>query len=366
MFKKKLHSPEKGSGLAAAIVAIIIGLLFGLLLLLLTNPEKAFKGFNSLLAGAAKNGIPGLGAVLYFAATYILLGLSVGFAGKTGVFNIGGAGQFIIGATAAVYVGIKWTWLPSYLHCFVALLIGMIAGGIWGSLIGILKAKFNISEIVVGILLNYIGIYIINMFILSNIYDPLKNRTQPVHADAMVPRFGLDKIFSNTAADASIVIAIFMAIVVYIVLDKTVFGYEIKACGYNKNAGAYAGINAKRNIVLSMFISGSIAGLAGALFYLSAARNYIPVSDATPAQAMSGICTSLLAAGNPIGIIFSGLFIAYITVGGFNMQLYGYVPEIVDIVTSAIIYCSAFVILISKGIIIAKRHFRTNSIERSK
>lgn len=365
MSEKSLKSQKKKStDLYAAIAAALIGLLFGLFVLLVSNPSKAFQGFGALLTGAFSEGISGLGTILYYTTTLALCALSVAFASRTGVFNIGGAGQFILGGAAASYVGVNWTFLPPVLHFLVAVLVSLLAGAFWGALIGLLKAFFNISEIVIGILLNYIGVYLANMFVLDYFYDVSMNRSLPVAQSAMVPRLGMDKLFPNTAADAGIFIAVLVAVLIWFIFKRTTFGYQITACGNNPDASRYAGINAKKNIVLAMAISGAISGLAGALFYLSPAKNFIAISDATPAQPMTGICASLLAMGNPIGILFSSLFISYITAGGFNMQLYGFVPEIVDIVTAAIIYCSAFVILINKAIRVLSARFQRKGKEK--
>ena len=346
--------------LTASLIACIIGLLIGFLVLVVTSPENSFKGFGALLTGAVSGGLSDFGNVIVYAGIYILCGLSVGFAGRTGVFNIGLSGQFIMGGVAALYVGITWTWLPPGIHCLVAILAGVLGGVVWGSIIGVLTAFSNISEIVVGILLNYIGVYVANMIILANFYDSYANRSQAVRTSALVPTMGMEKIFPGTGADITIVVAILLAIAIYVLLNKTTFGYEIRTCGFNKEAGIYSGINAKKNIILSMAISGALPGLAGAMFYLSSSYNYIQIIDSAPAIPMKGIVVSLVAMGNPIGIIFSAFFIAYITVSGLDMQLYGYVPEIVDVVTSVIIYCTAFVILIKKAIpmILRKTHDR--------
>ena len=356
----KTKKAQGSTDLLAAITAALIGLLFGLLVLLVSNPSMAFRGFSALLTGAFSEGISGLGTVLYYTTTCALCALSVGFAGRTGVFNIGGAGQFILGGALAAYIGGSWTFLPPVVHFLVAVLAGMLAGAIWGALIGLLKAFFSLNEIVTGILLNYIGVYIANMFVLAYFFDPSMNRSAPIAASATVPRLGLDKLFPNTAVDAGILITIAVALLIRFLFKRTTFGYQITACGYNPDASDYAGINAKQNAILAMAISGAISGLAGALFYLSPAGNFIAISDATPAQPMTGICASLLAMGNPIGILFSSLFISYITAGGFNMQIYGFVPEIVDIVTAAIIYCSAFVILINKLIRVISQRVRSH------
>ncbi len=349
MILSRKNIVKKPSNLLASIVACVMGLLVGFLVLLFSNPANAFNGFKALLTGAISQGFAGFGNVITYAAIFIICGLSVGFSGKTGVFNIGVSGQFIIGGVAALYVGIVWTWLPASLHCLVAVLMGALAGAIWGILIGLLKALYNINEIVVGILLNYVALHLVNMIVTAYLYNPLANRSQPVASTSLVPLFGLDKLFPATGADATIFVAILLAVVIYVILNKTTFGYEIRTVGNNKDAGTYSGINAKKNTVYSMAIAGALPGIAGAMFFLSSTYNYWVVVDAIPTQPMVGICASLVAMGNPIGTIFSSLFLAYITVSGLNMQLYGYAPEIVSVVTSAIIYCCAFVILINRA-----------------
>lgn len=356
MVRSAIDKLSNSSNVFASITASVIGLLLGFLVLLISSPGNAVSGFMALLTGAVSKGFAGFGNVITYAAIFILCGLSVGFAGKTGVFNIGGSGQFIIGGITAIYIGTSWTWLPAGLHCLVAVIAGTITGALWGSIIGWLRALFNISEVVVGILLNYVALHLVNMIVFEFFYNSYANRSQVVESTALVPRFGLDKIFPGTGADATIFVAILMAVLILIILNKTTFGYEIRTVGFNKDAGTYCGINAKKNTVYSMAIAGALPGMAGAMFYLSSTYNYWTVADVLPSQPIVGICASLIALGNPIGTIFSSFFLAYITVSGLNMQLYGFAPEIVSVVTSAIIYCCAFVMLINR----AFKHFSKN------
>ena len=139
-----------------------------------------------------------------------------------------------------------------------------------------------------------------------------------------------------------VLIAVF---IIYIIIQKTTFGYELKACGSNKDASRYAGINEKKSIVLSMVIAGALSGLGGGLLYLSGSGKYIHVLDVLAAEGFSGISVALLGMSHPIGILFSGLFIAHLEVGGFNIQLYNFVPEVIDMIIAVIIYCGAFALL---------------------
>jgi simple sugar transport system permease protein len=270
----------------------------------------------------------------------------VAFAFKTGLFNIGASGQFIVGGFVAVFIGVRGAGiLPGNLHWIVALLAAIVAGALWATLPGILKAYFNVHEVISCIMMNYIGMYLVNLLITQSIYDSLKNQTQTPADTAIIPKLGLDKLFGGSSANAGIFIALAAVVVIYILLNKTAFGYELKACGYNRDASHYAGINARRGILLSMIIAGALSGLAGGLVYLAGAGKHIEVVDVLAAEGFNGIPVALLGMSNPIGVFFAGLFIAYITVGGFYMQLYDYVPQIIDIIIAAIIYFSAFALV---------------------
>lgn len=344
---------EGFSSMFSSLMAIVVGLLVGFIILLFSNPSQALGGFAAILVGAFTD-MKNLGQVFYFATPIIMTGLSVGFANKTGLFNIGASGQFIIGAYAAVYVGVKWTFLPAGVHWIVALIVAMLAGAVWGLLPGVLKAYCNVNEVISCIMMNYIGMYTVNLLVTKTIFDSLKNQSKRVAATAILPKLGLDKIFragnSASSINAGIFIAIIMGVVIYIILSKTKFGFELKACGYNRDACKYAGINEKRNIVLSMVIAGSLAALGGALLYLAGSGKGIEVVDVLAAEGFNGIPVALLGLNNPIGIIFSGIFVAYLNVGGFNMQLYDFVPQVIEIIIAVIIYFSAFALLL-KGMI---------------
>lgn len=346
--REKCRNLLNGEGVvnfSSSILAIMCGLLFGFVILLASNPAQAVGGFMMVLQGGFTDGIQGIGQMLYLATPIIMTGLSVGFAFKTGLFNIGASGQFTAGAFAAVFVGVKFTFLPSGIHCLAALLAALLAGALWGFVPGFLKAFFNVNEVISSIMMNYIGMYLVNMLIQNTVYDQVKNQSLPVAAGANLPKAGLDRLFPGTSINIGILIAILFVILMYIILNKTTFGYELKACGKNPDASKYAGINEKRNIILSMVIAGALAGMGGALLYLANSGKYIQVLDVIAPEGFSGISVALLGLSNPVGILFAGLFIAHITVGGYNMQLFDFVPEVIDIIISAIIYCGALSLL---------------------
>lgn len=353
--KKNIFQREGIASFGSSILAIICGLLFGLIILLASNPSQAYGGFMMILQGGFTDGIQGIGQMLYYATPIIMTGLSVGFAFQTGLFNIGAPGQFTVGAYVAILIGVKCTFLPAGLHCFVAIagaaLAGAaLAGALWGMVPGLLKAFRNVNEVIASIMMNYIGMYMVNMLIQRTIYDQVKNQSMAVASTANLPKAGLDKIFPNSDINVGILIVIAFVILIYVILNRTTFGYELKACGKNPNASKYAGINAKRNIVLSMVIAGALSGIGGALLYLADSGKYLQVLDIIAPEGFSGISVALLGMSNPIGILFAGLFIGHLTVGGYNMQLFDFAPEVIDMIIAAIIYCGALSLLF-RGII---------------
>lgn len=341
---KSLNDREGLIDFGSSIIAIVMGLLVGFIILLVSNPSQAFGGFAMIIQGGFTDGAAGWGQVIYFAIPIIMTGLSVGFAFKTGLFNIGAAGQFTVGAFVAVYIGIKWTGLGS-VQWIVAILMALIAGAIWGMVPGLLKAYLNVNEVISSIMMNYIGMSLVNLLIKKSIHDPLRNQTLPVAKTAVVPKGGLDKVFPGSDVNIGIFIVIFFVLLAYIILSKTAFGFELKACGLNKEASRYAGISEKRNIVLSMMIAGGFSGVGGALLYLSGSGKFLQLVDVITPEGFTGISVALLGLSNPIGIFFAGIFVAYIMVGGFNMQLFDFAPEVIDIIISVIIYCGALSLL---------------------
>jgi len=354
---KKFLRTDSSANVLSSLIAILVGLLVGFVILLISDSSQAVGAFGAILTGGVSD-MKSMGQVLYYATPIIMTGLSVGFANRTGLFNIGASGQFIVGAYAAIVVGVKCTFLPGALHWVIALLAAMLAGALWGAIPGLLKAYRNVNEVIACIMMNYIGMYMVNFLITKTVFDSLKNQSMRVANSANLPKMGLDQIFSEgnnaSSANSGIFIAVLIAIVIYIILEKTTFGYELKACGFNQDAAKYAGINEKRSIVSSMAIAGAMAGLGGALLYLAGSGKGIDVVDVLAAEGFNGIPVALLGLNNPIGIIFSGLLIAYLNVGGFNMQLFNFAPQVIEIIIAVIIYFSAFALLF-KGFIQSRK-----------
>lgn len=354
----------KSKGMAAftaALLAIVLGLIFGFVVMLTAKPESALFGFITMLIG----GFGRLGNVFYFATPILMTGLSVGFAFKMGLFNIGASGQYTMGMFFAMYVGFMWK-LPAGIHWVVCILAGMIGGMIWGFIPGILKALANVNEVITSIMFNYIGMYLVDMWIQDSatMYIASKTRTAYLPASSQIPSLGVP----NSNVNYSIIIAIILAILLFIVLNKTTFGYELKATGFNKHASKYAGMNDKKNTILTMLIAGAFAGLGGAFAILApstisgSSMTYEPINVIASAG-FNGIAVALLGNSSPIGIIFSSIFISHIQRGGTIVSSsFGYKPEIIDVVIAVIIYFSAFAMLMNANVakMIKKRRLTKN------
>ena len=367
-------------GLAVGFVALLVlggitmsqnGEEFNLMNLLKITWEQ---GFKPIVQGGfyAKSNVMGMAVRMEIlqAAPLIMTGLSVAFAYKTGLFNIGAAGQYTVGAFMALYFAIvlKMPW-------WVCLIASAVGGAIWGAIPGFFKAFLNVNEVITAIMFNWIGLYAVNTLIYQGGNGPMFNlkttKTFTLKESApqsLLPSFnvtvgGKDYFGKMFMPTIGIFIAIAMAVLIWVIINKTTFGYELKACGHNKNAAKYAGINEKTNIVLSMTIAGALAGLGAGLFYLSGSKEWEPlVSTALPATGFNGISVALLASSNPIGCIFSALFISHITVGGGFMTAKLFPSEVSDIISGVVIYLCAFSLLF-KGRIM-KLFARKPSAER--
>ncbi len=347
MEDKKQRGQRSLLPLLSSISAIVVGLLIGFLVLLCSNASQAIPGFGAILTGALTHGMKGVGQVFYYATPIMMTGLSVGFAFQSGLFNIGTPGQFIVGGFGACYVGIMMKSLGG-VHWIVALFASILLGALWGCVPGILKAFFNVNEVIAAIMMNYIGMYGVNWIVKSYkpMFNNLRNESNPVAATANIPKMGLDKIFPGSSVNGGFLIGIIFIVLIYLLLNKTTFGYELKAVGHNRDASKYAGINEKKSIIVSMAIAGAIAGLAGGLLYLAGSGKHIEVVDVLASEGFTGISVALLGFNNPIGIFVSSIFIAYLTAGGFYLQLYEFSVEIIDIIVAVIIYFSAFSLVV--------------------
>lgn len=356
----------------SSLLCIAAGILVGfvvLLILAITSDKipvsDAFEGIWIILegpfaSGSAQNIAFVLGDMFFETAPLLLTGLSVAIAFKTGLFNIGAPGQYLMGAMGSVIVALSipttpatafWVWL-------LALIVGMLCGMLWGLIPGLFKAFLNVNEVIVCIMSNWIAANVVSWVFSENkqfinTQGGKTAYTLPTTANGVsTPKLGLDKLFPGSNIDIGIFLAIFIAIGIYILMNKTTLGYELKACGHNKNAAKYAGMNEKRNIMLSMAIAGGLAALGASFYYLNGGAELAwNTYGKLPDNGFNGIPVALLASNNPIGVIFSSMFLRFIDKGGYNLAGFtAYNEYVSDLIIAVIIYFAGFSMLI-KGML---------------
>ena len=344
--KNILKNPGVQS-LLTSLLCILLGLFLGYLVLLLINPAGAWgaitnvmKNFMTYSSGKAQ--LKYLGNTLVRTAPLLMCSLSVLFVYKVGLFNIGAAGQYVAGACACLYAALylHWHWLP-------CMLLAIAAGALLGTISGLLKSSFNVSEVISGIMLNWIALYTTNM-LLTNVKEPTSPYTYQLKAEgpqAILPGISLSKLLSNNQyVTIAIPIAIVCAIVIWVVLSKTLFGYELKATGNNPNAAKYCGMAEKRNIILTLAIGGALAGLGASLLYQTGYEQWQCTYSSVPSMGFNGIAAAFLGGLSPIGSIFASFFIQHITAGGAYVDKSLYCSQISDLISALIIYLCSFVL----------------------
>ena len=373
--KQKFYAKDGSKSVISAIISILIGMLVGTVIIVivgLTSPEITGKGIlegiKLVFLGVFSTGRDGgdlsfgfnpvnMGNLLFRATPLIMTGLSVAVAFKTGLFNIGAPGQYLMGTTATLYVAltIPTETVPAWIVWILAFLAGIIAGALWGSIPGILKAYLNINEVITCIMTNWIAANLVTWFF--DVRDTLKNSAEGGKVGYIRPTasngvetfdFGLDKLFPGSQVNGGIIIAIIIAVLMYIIMSKTTFGYQLKACGSNRHAAKYAGINDKLNIIYSMAIAGALSAAGASLYYLSGNTEFFWTTyQALPAEGFNGIPVALLASNHPVAVVFTGCFMSMLNIAGMQLKtLTAYNEYITDIIIASIVYLSAFAMII--------------------
>ncbi|NLL53828.1 MAG: ABC transporter permease [Clostridiales bacterium] len=359
----------------ASLISILIGMGMGSLVILIVGLcsknltlKSTWEGIRLIALGVFSTGRnaageltfgfnpASMGNMLFRATPIILTGLSVGIAFKSGLFNIGAAGQYLAGTCATLFIAlsIPSKIVPAWLIWLLAFLGGMAAGALWGAIPGMLKAFLNINEVLACIMSNWIAANVVTwLFDISNLKNIVESTKsgyiyKTTFNGIATPKLGLDKLFPGSQVNGGILIAILLAVLMYILISRTTLGYELKACGANRYAARYAGIKDRRNMVLSMAIAGAMAGAAGSLYYLSGNTEfYWSTYQILPAAGFNGIPVALLASNNPIGIIFTGMFMSTLSISGLQLtNLTAYNEYITDVIISVIVYLSAFSLVI--------------------
>ena len=379
------YNKDATKKILASLISILIGLLVGGIAVLIVglcneriSLKAAWEGFRIIFAGILSTGrdaagnltwgfnSANVGNMLFRATPLIMTGLSVAVAFKTGLFNIGAPGQYLMGTAATLFVALSIPsgTLPAGLIWTMAFVAGILAGAIWGAIPGIVKAFLNINEVLACIMTNWIAANLVTwMFDKSNlknivegtktgyVYKTTYGLVDGVYVDGAgiaTPKMGLDKIFVGSQVNAGIIVAIVIAILMYIIMNKTTLGYELKACGANRHSARYAGIKDKRNIILSMAIAGALAAAGASLYWLSGNTEFFWTTyQSLPSEGFNGIPVALLALNNPIGVVFAGIFMAMLDIVGLQLtKLTAYNEYITDVIIAVIVYLAAFSLVI--------------------
>ena len=345
--KKNLLKNSGVQALLAALICVILGLSLGFIVLLFINPAGAGKAILTVVKNFLTYSRPAtqmkyLGNTLVKTAPLLMCSLSILFAYKVGLFNIGAAGQYCAGAGLALFAALAWN-----MPWWACMVFAMAAGALLGAMSGFLKAYRNVNEVISGIMLNWITLYLMNM-LLTNVKEATSPYTFPLattNRDALIPSLGLGALFnSNQYVGLALPLSILMAVMVWVVLEKTKFGYELKATGNNKNAAKYCGMAEKRNTIVTLAISGALAGMGAALLYLTGFEQWQCSTSSVPGMGFSGIAAAFLGGLHPIGAILSSFFIQHITIGGAYVDKTMYCAQISDLISSIIIYLCGFVL----------------------
>ena len=377
--KQKFFEKDGTKSVLSAVISILIGMVVGTLIIIFVGMARSnitgsgiVEGIKLVFLGIFSTGREAgqltfgfnpinLGNMLFRATPLIMTGLSVAVAFKTGLFNIGAPGQYLMGTTASLTVALSIPagTLPGWLIWILAFLCGMLAGAVWGSIPGLLKAFLNINEVITSIMTNWIAANLVTWFF--DAHENLKNSEVGGKIGYIKPTadngietfdFGLDKIFPGSQVNGGILVAIALAILTYVIMSKTTFGYQLKACGSNRHAAKYAGINDKMSIIASMAIAGALSAAGASLYYLSGNTEfYWSTYQSLPAEGFNGIPVALLASNNPIGVVFTGIFMSMLNVAGTELKtLTAYNEFITDIIIATIVYLSAFAMIIKMAL----------------
>ena len=345
--KRNLLKNNGVQSLLASLICIVLGLFLGYVVLLIINPAGAGEAIltvikNFLTYNRPASQLKYLGNTLVKTAPLLMCALAILFAYKVGLFNIGAAGQYCFGAALCLYaaLGLKWSWLP-------CMLLAILGGAVLGGISGVLKSYCNVNEVISGIMLNWIVLYLTNMLLttVKEATSPYTLALSTTNPSAVLPSLGLGKLFNNNQyVGLAIPLSILMAILVWVVLGKTKFGYELKATGFNKNAARYCGMAEKRNVILSLMISGALAGMGAAMLYLTGYEQWQCSTSSVPAMGFNGIAAAFLGGLNPLGTVLASFFIQHITAGGAYVDKSLYCAQISDLISAIIIYLCGFVL----------------------
>lgn len=345
--KKNIWKNNGIQSLLASLACVVLGMLLGYIVLLFINPDGAGEAVATIIKNFLTYSRPEtqakyFGNTLVKTAPLLMCALAILFAYKVGLFNIGVAGQYCAGIAVSLYAALAWHW--GWLPC---MLLAMLSGAVLGTISGLLKSYCNVNEVISGIMLNWITLYLTNMLLTKVKEDtsPYTYVLQHNNPSAVLPSLGLGRFFNNNQyVGLAIPLAVLIAIVVWVVLEKTRFGYELRATGNNKNAARYCGMAEKRNIILTLAISGMLAAMGASMLYLTGYEQWQCSTSSVPGMGFNGIAAAFLGGLNPIGTILASFFIQHITAGGAYVDKSMYCAQISDLISAIIIYLCGFVL----------------------
>ena len=345
--KKNIWKNNGIQSLLASLACVVLGMLLGYIVLLFINPDGAGEAVATIIKNFLTYSRPEtqakyFGNTLVKTAPLLMCALAILFAYKVGLFNIGVAGQYCAGIAVRLDAALAWHW--GWLPC---MLLAMLGGAVLGTISGLLKSYCNVNEVISGIMLNWITLYLTNMLLTKVKEDtsPYTYVLQHNNPSAVLPSLGLGRFFNNNQyVGLAIPLAVLIAIVVWVVLEKTRFGYELRATGNNKNAAKYCGMAEKRNIILTLAISGMLAAMGASMLYLTGYEQWQCSTSSVPGMGFNGIAAAFLGGLNPIGTILASFFIQHITAGGAYVDKSMYCAQISDLISAIIIYLCGFVL----------------------
>jgi general nucleoside transport system permease protein len=340
-----------------SIIAVLLGLIAGGLLMLFIG-SNPIEGYSYLLQGGLRN-IERIGNTLATATPLVFTGLAVAFAFRTGLFNIGASGQMLIGGLFATAVALTFDLSRPVLLVVMAL-AGILGGAAWAFIPGLLKAKFNVHEVVSTIMMNWIAYWTV-YYVVPGYFkgEFLETESKKLPDEATLRMPFLTEMFDGSYVNLGLFLAVIAVIIVSFIINKTTLGFELRAVGFNRHAAEYAGMKVNRNIILSMLISGALAGLGGVALYTGNASS-IQIGI-LPAQGYDGIAVALLGANSPIGVFFAAVLFGLLYSGtGFMNAMTEIPPEIANTIIAIIIYFAATSVLIER-ILNKRKKSRTNA-----
>ena len=330
------------------LLSILLGFLVGAIFLAIMGLSVG-EAYGRLITSVTS--LKGFSYVIVYSIPYIVVGLSVAFSFKTGVFNIGAEGQFVMGSMAAAVVGILAGGLPKIVLIPLCFLAAMLAGAIWGVIVGVLKTKWGINEVLSMIMFNWVAFYLSNFIagIPAIHSDGTAEATKNIsdNASTLLSKDLINRLGLCPTANWGILVAIAVTVLVWFIIEKTTLGYELKAVGSNKFAAEYGGINVNRSILTALAISGALAGLGGSL-QLMGMGSRISVFSSQEGFGFAGIVVALIGCSNPFGVLIAGIFYGALTFGGSKLNLVGAPTQLINVIVGTVVFFIAISIIFTR------------------